>query len=588
MRLLLEIAGSGARTCGQDTAVDHGPRVLVRWRSVGVLRPTFARRYLVQAYRVLNGVRPLDGATLGPTTASVIPAGQSPPRTSIEEWRDTRRRVPGVDATPPEFLSVYYDDSSVAQISNTRRPPRISTPLSTRKRLGDSVRSPWTRHRRGSRMAGTSVHAPPSARQRSPDQPDASRDQLLAAADVELQTVLTDPRAATLHPSARGLLGFVHARLRPRERLTELSSRLEKVANPTRQDVEDYRWLLEKVAYCCTFDSDSIDDFDGLVRSGDLTDWILTTQASGDETLGRALQQWTDTQSPAWLVSVLWKIPPAQNATATVLIAAATIPRQSPAYATMAFLRVRLMLARGERDAARALLAEFPVKSQAGFPEESINLLKAARLQLANSLDELLVNSVRTVVDSATPTSDNRLLEDDASGLLTYRLPLSRLAEASRSALLPDRIRSRIAAAALSRALVLGHDATAREAAATLRTVAPAVRRDLDRYLDATTAEERHRAGLLIMLRNLGMHAYVPGRRDFGTTPVHEWISEDLVGSWWCTTEDGRLSCFSHGRRTSSGSSGDRSASETGTPTGLSGRRSNQMGARGAAGSSRR
>ncbi len=91
------------------------------------------------------------------------------------------------------------------------------------------------------------------------------------------------------------------------------------------------------------------------------------------------------------------------------------------------------MLARGERNAARALLAELPVKAQPGFPEESINLLKAARLQLANSLDELLVNSVRTVVDPAMPTSDNQLLEDDASELLTYRLPLSRLVDASRS-----------------------------------------------------------------------------------------------------------------------------------------------------------
>ncbi len=81
---------------------------------LGVLRPTFARRYLVQAYRVLNGVRPLDEATLGPMPASVIPAGQTPPRTSIEEWRDARQRIPGGD-TPPQFLPLYYDDSSVGR-----------------------------------------------------------------------------------------------------------------------------------------------------------------------------------------------------------------------------------------------------------------------------------------------------------------------------------------------------------------------------------------------------------------------------------------------------------------------------------------
>lgn len=579
---------------------------------LGVLRPTFARRYLVQAYRVLNGVRPLDEATLGPMPASVIPAGQTPPRTSIEEWRNARQRIPGGD-TPPQFLPLYYDDSSVGRRIDSLYstfPNCQSDAFRTATRtLEDRIATfgassttviEWTRAQDAvfANCSGEQLvlPAPPSAAdpqrhadfeyqtaasyfyatlyeeaarrfrqialdQASPwqpygrylaaratirqatvtDSPEARREQLLAAADVELQAVLSDPRASTLHDSARGLLGYVHARLRPSERLTELSSSLEKAMNPTRQDVEDYRWLLEKVAYCCTFHYDSVADFDGLVKSGDLTDWIITTQASGDETLGRALQRWTDTQSPAWLVSVLWKIPPAHSATANVLLAAAAIPRQSPAYATVAFLRVRLMLARGERNAARALLAELPVKAQPGFPEESINLLKAARLQLANSLDELLVNSVRTVLDPAMPTSGNRLLEDDASELLTYRLPLSRLVDASRSKLLPDRIRYRLAAAALSRALVLRRDDVAREAATALSSVAPAARRDLDRYLGATSAEERHRAGLLIMARTLGMHAYVPGRRDFGTIPVHDWMSEDLVGSWWCTTVDGRL-----------------------------------------------
>ncbi len=221
--------------------------------------------------------------------------------------------------------------------------------------------------------------------------------------------------------------------------------------------------------------------------------------------------------------------------------AAAAISPQSPAYATVAFLRLRMMLARGEHEPARALLASLPVKAQAGFPEESINLLKAARLQLAANLDELLTNSVRTIIDPSAPAADKRLLEDDAAELLTYRLPLSRLVEASRSKLLPERLRYRVAAATLSRALVLRRDSAAREAAVALGSLAPPFRADVNRYVAAANDEERHRLGLLLILRHVGMHAYVPGRRDFGTEPTHQWMSEDLFGSWWCTTQDGRL-----------------------------------------------
>ena len=74
-----------------------------------------------------------------------------------------------------------------------------------------------------------------------------------------------------------------------------------------------------------------------------------------------------------------------------------------------------------------------------------------------------------------------------------------------------------------------------------LRSIRPALRNDVDAYLRASTDEERHRAGLLLMLRHVGMHAYVPGRRDFVGGPINEWLSEGMIGSWWCMTKNGQL-----------------------------------------------
>jgi hypothetical protein len=365
-----------------------------------------------------------------------------------------------------------------------------------------------------------------------PDHPESVRDELLIAAQAELQQVLSDRRAAALHGSARGLLGFISARLRASERLVELSRKLEREPTATRQDVEDYRWLLARVSS----GSEAVVD----AKSNDLTDWLTTTQVKHDEAFAHALERWTETKSTAWLVSALWKIEPSHDAP-QLMATAAEVSRQSPAYGTVAFLRLRLMLARGEHEQARALLASLPVRPQPGFPVESINLLRAARMQLATSLDELLANAIRTIVDPSLAASNNQLLDDDAAKLLTYRLPLTRLVEASQSKMLPNQFRYRVAAAALSRALVLRRDASARDAAMVLRSIRPVLRSDVDAYLRALTDEERHRAGLLVLLRHVGMHAYVPGRRDYVGGPINQWLSEGVIGSWWCVTKNGQL-----------------------------------------------
>ena len=387
--------------------------------------------------------------------------------------------------------------------------------------------SPWQRY--GHYLAARAMirHAT------VPDRSEAERDKLLESAEAQLQEVLRDDSAAALHDSAQGLLGFVRARIRMTERLAELLRKLEREPTATRQDVEDYRWLSTRVP---AGSAAAIDE-----KSSDLADWMTTLQADGDEAFGHALERWRETTSTAWLVSALWKAQPGHQTVPQMMSAAAGISRQSPAFATVAFLRVRLMLARGERQQARVLLATLPTRSQPGFPEESINLLRAARMQLAATLDELLTNSVRTIVDPSLSPTGNHLLEDDAARVLTYQLPLRRLVDASRSKALPQRARFRIAVAALSRALVLRRDAEAREAAAVVSEVAPPFRDDISRYLGAAGEEERHRLGLLLMLRHVGMHAYVPGRRDFGSSLLNDWLSEDFVGSWWCTIGDGQL-----------------------------------------------
>src|SRR5215510_1553896 len=72
-----------------------------------------------------------------------------------------------------------------------------------------------------------------------------------------------------------------------------------------------------------------------------------------------------------------------------------------------------------------------------GFELETINLLKAERFLLADSLDTLLKQSARTTVrELSANTYPQPVFDDDAGAILSRRLPLDRLVEAAQSSTL--------------------------------------------------------------------------------------------------------------------------------------------------------
>src|SRR5262249_39456059 len=121
------------------------------------------------------------------------------------------------------------------------------------------------------------------------------------------------------------------------------------------------------------------------------------------------------------------------------------------------------------------------------------------------------------------------------------RLPLDRLVEASLSPALPARLRLRVAIAALTRAIVLRRDEAGVKAAAVVRDLAPQAAADLTRYIGAADEEERHRAGLLLLLRPPGMRVGVPGAdTDVSyavVEPSREFDHQFRELNWWCSRD---------------------------------------------------
>ena len=226
----------------------------------------------------------------------------------------------------------------------------------------------------------------------------AALDPYLVPAAEDLRRTLNDPSAAALHTSARGLLDLIAVRARPIARLRELSLALATSPTVTHQQVTDYRRLMDRLLGDTEFDYASIGRHEAIAESSDLNDWILAMQGTGQAAMDRILARWRVTGQVQWLIAALWQVPPAHSETAALLGAAAAVRRTSPAFPTVSFLRARTLFLSGDRRGAWAALAGLPRRPAEGFEAETINLLAALRMALAPTFDDLLQNAPRTIV----------------------------------------------------------------------------------------------------------------------------------------------------------------------------------------------
>src|SRR5262249_4040604 len=189
---------------------------------------------------------------------------------------------------------------------------------------------------------------------------------------------------------ARQMLDYVAARIHPMERLHALSARLSASPDATSHDVDDYRWVMDRLlGDTLAYPYPDPARVAEMAEGDDLTDWILARQgggASGE----RAVARWQATRSVPWLVAVLWRAPDDHPGAAAALDAAAAVDRSSPAYPTVAVMRVRALARAGRRDEARRALAALPDAPSPGFDWETVNFVRAERVMLADSLAEFL------------------------------------------------------------------------------------------------------------------------------------------------------------------------------------------------------
>lgn len=317
---------------------------------LGVIQPSFWRKYLCYAYRHLSGK---------PLTAADLQTPASPPVDGARMWLDARAEVSG--AASPRWLQtsrqaqqyVYFENclpDALAQASATLRdrvrrfgathegvkswlpaqdivfqncdegksiPPDAEAGLpallkadrayqqaaalfysqsydESRSKflaIGRDASSPW-------RAMGPYLAARALIRKSTvmSAEGEVNRGLLLDAAR-ELKEIMSDPGQEQMHEAAGRMLGYVTVRLEPLEALRRISQEL-MTQTASGQSLIDFQYLMDQYAA----------NWEEARQAGELPEWISTFQRSGPEALQYSLDRYRAGRGAPWLVAAMSKL----------------------------------------------------------------------------------------------------------------------------------------------------------------------------------------------------------------------------------------------------------------------------------------
>jgi hypothetical protein len=404
----------------------------------------------------------------------------------------------------------------------------------------------------------------------APDkQLEAAKKASLQKAESALQQILRDDSISEFHRSAVRLLGLVKFRMTPDERRKELGTILTNPAENLNfyNDLTDYALFLNRITeaagdtgreverkeaekagkeYDYNYDL-KLRDIPATERSDELTEWIFTYQA-GDG--GQAsFDKWKQTGKLHWFVSAISKADAKSPQTAQLLAEAARIKRDSPAFATVRFHQIRLLIDGGNITEAKKKFDE--TGDLSGFPLSTQNTFMSQRAVFAADLEDYLKFAQRKPVifswnendreepasldEDATlkPWANRTMFDADAAAFLNEKVPLSVLKKAAVSSQLPAHLKRMLVMAVWTRSFVLKNTEVEREFAPLIASATKDSTPLFGKYAATANAIDREAAALIAILRNPVIQPYIAtgyGREGAGApTEI-----DSIRGNWWC------------------------------------------------------
>jgi hypothetical protein len=370
----------------------------------------------------------------------------------------------------------------------------------------------------------------------------------LADAETRLNAVIKDQSLANSHQAAKRLLNLVRLRLRPEETLHELARTIIKkdATADFKQAVWDYTVLFD------TFVGDGSDPakstFPADLKSDDLSDWIGTLQDSSGEATAHALERWQKTQALPWLVAAMAKATGQQTGLDSLLSAAARVDHSSPAFPSLAFHNVRLLMESKRVDAARSALDKVLSEDRSRLPASALNQLLGQRLMLAQNLEEFLQSGQRAPAGFSDNSDDREIPDDekdmesttkgsklffdlDAANIFNKAMPVAVMKNAALSSTLAVNLRRNVTQATFMRAALLDDRESAMSVGKLLGDIYPETKGFLATYQSAGTPEARRFAAAFLSLKFPGLRPYVTA--GIGRTTELKEI-DSYRDNYWC------------------------------------------------------
>jgi hypothetical protein len=586
-----------------DLAFFHG--------QLGILRPTFTDNRLYAAYRIMLGGR-FSEAQARQLLARCCGAPETP-YDALTSWNDLRKRVAGVPPAKessgfrqrPEDMQLFdvsclpnaYRNSAAtlrARIADhganspllrdwvigqdavllncdadaalpnelPNAPPWLKADRAYQiaaayfyrldyaragqlfAEIGRDASSPWQKTARYL-VARCAVHA--AIENKTP--------KFIAEAQQAIDALATDPQLADYRADAPKLASLLAFATRPQERARELEKALLAPDLPPTLPFELRDFLL-------------------LERSGarntDLGAWIYDIDVltvGSEETVAAAksdaLRRWREQRNLPWLVAALMHLSPGDEDVAAAIAASRAIETSSPAYYTLAWHRLRLLIAEGKQDEARAELDQ--ILDGRPLPEGVENLMRYHRMKLARDLDEFVrfalrrgefvmyLPDPRTKLDAtALPLKSTtsfpydfgamlkwrtelfapnpRYFDEDATAAMSFVMPLSLMARVAHSDRLPPNVQRDVALAVWTRAVLLDDTETATALAPIVARHFPQYGAGWKAYQSATTLQQKKIEAALLLLR-------LPGASPWFAAGLGYPYMRDQIGlvatRWW-------------------------------------------------------
>jgi hypothetical protein len=390
-----------------------------------------------------------------------------------------------------------------------------------------------------------------------------------------LQKILDDPNEKSMHHAARELMGYVAFRLYPAQREGELAKALSGPGPDPDfyQDIIDYSMSLDRTvgdrepysleeakaspetqAKIAAWYRQEYQRLAAARASVDLTDWILTFKEPGKEATAHAISMWRKQHNAAWLVAALSRVEPSDAAAPELMGAAEHVPASSPAYPTLACHRIRLLMAKGQNEAAGTLVNQVLAPEGLKLTSSSRNMFLAQRMRLATGFEDFLGFVARPLVDTddgsgfgpelgmldkksmdellfSKKEPTERRFDHTAAMVLNMQMPLELLQQASVSDKIPTKLRGELAVATWTRAVMLGRHDVGEALIPAVESVVPGSAPWLKSYAAAQGAEEKWHAALFMILHFPGFRPYVNAGMPRETAPGK---IDSFRDNWWC------------------------------------------------------